>query len=86
MDPDDDKSFMTKPYQFLNTLEDNLKFLSPRQQKRAKKARELYEAMGAPTMDDLKAMIRLNLIKNNQASTDDVNLYRIPIRPRRRRG
>jgi hypothetical protein len=74
MDPSDDQSFVTKPYQFLNTLEDNLKFLSPRQQKRAKKARELYEAMGAPTMDDLKAMIRLNLIKNNQVTTDDVNL------------
>jgi hypothetical protein len=35
MDPNDKRSFtMTKrPYQFLNTLEENLGFLSPRQQK-----------------------------------------------------
>jgi hypothetical protein len=66
---------MTKrPYQFLNTLEENLGFLSPRQQKRAKIARELYEAMGTPTVDDLKAMIWMNLIKNNVVTTDDVNL------------
>jgi hypothetical protein len=41
MDPSDEKSFMMtkKPYQFLNTLEENLGFLSPRQQKRAKIAR-----------------------------------------------
>jgi hypothetical protein len=76
MDPSDEKSFMMtkKPHQFLNTLEENLGFLSPRQQKRAKIARELYEAMGTPTVDDLKAMIRMNLIKNNVVTTDDVNL------------
>jgi hypothetical protein len=76
MDPNDEKSFKmtSKPYQFLNTLEDNLRFLSPRQQKRAKEARSLYEAMGTPTVDDLKAMIRMNLIRNNTVTTDDVNL------------
>jgi hypothetical protein len=30
--------------------------------------------MGTPTVDDLKAMIRTNLIKNNVVTTDDVNL------------
>jgi hypothetical protein len=30
--------------------------------------------MGAPTVDDLKAMICMNLIKNNVVTTDDVNL------------
>jgi hypothetical protein len=55
-------------------MEDNLKFLSKRQQKRAKQARELYKAMGTPTVDDLKAMIHMNLIKNNVVTTDDVNL------------
>ncbi len=75
MDPSDEKSFKRtkKPYQFLNTLEENLAFLSPRQQKRAKIARELYEAMGTPTVDDLKAMICMNLIKNNSVTTGDVN-------------
>jgi hypothetical protein len=47
---------------------------SKRQQERAKKARELLEAMGIPTVDDLKAMIRMNLIKNNVVTTEDVNL------------
>jgi hypothetical protein len=76
MEPNDEKSsVMTKKlYEFLNTLEENLGFLSPRQQKRAKIARALYEAMGTPTGDNLKAMIRMNLIKNNVVTTDDVNL------------
>jgi hypothetical protein len=30
--------------------------------------------MGIPTVDDLKAMIRMNLIKNNVVTTEDVNL------------
>jgi hypothetical protein len=30
--------------------------------------------MGLPTVDDLKAMIRMNLIKNNVVTTEDVNL------------
>ena len=30
--------------------------------------------MGTPTVEDLKAMIRMNLIKNNVVTTDDVNL------------
>jgi hypothetical protein len=30
--------------------------------------------MGTPTVDDLKAMIRMNLIKNNVVTPDDVNL------------
>ena len=76
MNPNDNKSFKTKtkPYQFLNMLEDNSKFLSPRQQKRVKQARELYKAMGTPTVDDLKAIICMNLIKNNTVTTADVNL------------
>jgi hypothetical protein len=63
-----------KPYQFLTTVKDNMKFLSKRQQERAKKARELLEVMGIPRVDDLKAMIRMNLIKNNVVTTEDVIL------------
>jgi hypothetical protein len=63
-----------KPYQFRTTVKDNMKFLSKRQQERAKKARELLEVMGLPKVDDLKAMIRMNLIKNNVVTTEDVNL------------
>jgi hypothetical protein len=76
MDPNDKTSFemKKKPYQFLTTVKDHMKFLSKRQQERAKKARELLEVMGTPTVDDLKAMIRMNLIKNNVVITEDVNL------------
>ena len=83
MDPNDETSFeVTKePFQFLSTVKDNMKFLSKRQQGRAKKAHELYEAMGTPTVDDLKAMIRMNLIKNNVVTTDDVNLATKAYRP-----
>jgi hypothetical protein len=76
MDPNDKTSFemKKKPNQFLTTVKDNMKFLSKRQQERAKRARELLEVMGIPTVDDLKAMIRMNLIKNNVVTTEDVNL------------
>eukprot|EP00957_Ditylum_brightwellii_P023828 1798069-Ditylum_brightwellii.AAC.1 len=30
--------------------------------------------MGTPTVEDLKAMICMNLIRNNKVTTDDVNL------------
>jgi hypothetical protein len=75
MDPSDKSSFemKKKPFQFLLTVKDHMKFLSKRQQERVKKARELLEVMGLPTVDDLKAMIRMNLIKNCD-TTEDVNL------------
>jgi len=49
-------------------------FLTPRQQERAKKAKTLYCAFSTPSLDDLKAMIRMNLIKNNSVTTEDINL------------
>jgi hypothetical protein len=76
MDPNDKTSFemKKKPYQFLTTVKDNMKFISKRQQERVKKARELLKVMGLPMVDDLKAMIRMNLIKNCVVITEDVNL------------
>ena len=60
--------------QMVNKTEDNLNFLLPRQVKQAKKYRKLFEAMDIPTLHDLKAMIRMNLIRNNEVATEDVNL------------
>ena len=76
MNPNDKDSFQVKKhqFQFVNTQAENMKFLSARQQKRAKLARELFESLGTPTVDDKKTMIRMNLIKNNVVTTDDVNL------------
>ena len=57
MDPNCEKSFIliNKYYQFMNMQEENLKFLSPIQKKRANQARELYKLMGTPTVYDLKS-------------------------------
>jgi hypothetical protein len=74
MDPNDDNSFIKKPYQFLQSVQENMKFLSSRQQERARRAHDLYASLGTPTMGDLKGMIRMNLIQNNVVTTEDVNL------------
>ena len=76
MEPNDENSYLIKKeeYQFMNNLEENLKGISLRQKNRSKKARELYKAMGDPTLDDLKVMIQINLIKNNKVTVDGVNL------------
>ena len=52
----------SKGFQFINTIDENLEFFTPRQILRAKTARTLFETMGTPTSQDLKAMIRMNLI------------------------
>jgi hypothetical protein len=48
MNPNDKKSFeiKKKPYQFLTTVKDNMKFLSKRQQERTEWGRDLLEVMG----------------------------------------
>ena len=34
----------------------------------------MLHALGAPTLEDLKSIIRMNLIRNNKVTTEDVNL------------
>jgi hypothetical protein len=76
MNPRDPENFgsISSQSHLIQTLEENLKYLSPRQLKRAYKARELYDAMGTPTVEDLKSMIRMNLIRNTKVTTKDVSL------------
>ena len=56
MNPDDPDSFISKEkydeknIQMMNIVEDNLKYTSERQQKRAKAARKTYQALGTPTV------------------------------------
>ena len=57
-----------------SVVTDNLKYMSERQRKRAKAARKVFQAVGTPTTQDLKAIIRMNLIKNMEITTEDVNL------------
>ena len=80
MSPEDPDSYIfTKKYdekniQMMNIVEDILKYMSERQPIRAKTARKTYQALGTPTVQDLKAVIRMNLIKNAEITTEDVNL------------
>jgi len=41
---------------------------------RAKRARNLQRARDNSTSNDTKAMIRMNLIRNNAVTTQDINL------------
>eukprot|EP00957_Ditylum_brightwellii_P017806 1340244-Ditylum_brightwellii.AAC.1 len=56
-------------------------FLTPNQQQQTKKARNLLEALGTPTVNDLKAMIRMNLIRSNNVTSKDMDLAKIAFRP-----
>jgi len=49
--------------------------------RKSKKARALYWVLGKSLLDDLKAMISMNLIKNNSVTTEDINLAANAFRP-----
>ena len=57
----------------VSEVEDNLKYMSKRQRSRAKMARKAFQALGAPTLDDFKAILRMNLIRNAKNTTTDIN-------------
>jgi hypothetical protein len=60
--------------QLINTVEENKVFYTHRQFERAKKARELYHALGTPSVQDFKNMIKTNMISNNPSNTEDVDI------------
>jgi hypothetical protein len=39
----------------------------------ARQARKLYHAIGCPTIENLKHIIRMNLIRNCPVTTEDIN-------------
>ena len=57
----------------MQNVKENLKFLSEAQQIRAKKARRVMQAIGSPTTTDLKSTLRMNLIKDSEITSEDVN-------------
>jgi len=59
---------------FVTTVEENKKFYSERQYEQAKRARDFYHAMGTPSIKDLLAALRMNLIKNNPVTLEHVKL------------
>jgi hypothetical protein len=60
--------------QFLNTVEENKTFFTRQQIKKARRARELYHALGTPSPADFKAIIRMNLITNNPVTQEDIEI------------
>ena len=58
----------------INTIVENAKFYTKRQRDNAKKACELYHALGTPSIDDFKVIIHMNLIKDNPVMLDDIKI------------
>ena len=56
------------------TVRENRQFYTKRQFERAKEARALYHKVGAPRMENLKAMIRANMIANCPVTVEDINI------------
>jgi hypothetical protein len=61
--------------QFLETVDENKKFYTKRQFERAKQACELLYSLGYLSINDMKAIIWMNAIKNNPVTTEDVNIF-----------
>ena len=60
--------------QFVTTIEENKAFFTHRQFERAKRARELYHALGTPSIQDFKAILRMNFISNNPVTMEDIEI------------
>ena len=60
--------------QFLKTVDENKKFYTKHQFKHAKQACKLLYSLGYPSINDMKAIIQMNAIKNNPVTTEDVNI------------
>ena len=60
--------------QLLNTVNENKSFYTQRQFERAKRARDLYHALGTPSINDFKSILRMNMITNNPVTTDDIKI------------
>ena len=58
---------------YVSTVEENKFGFTPRQFEKAKAARELYHNLGSPTIENFKALLRMNTIKNNPVTLEDVN-------------
>jgi hypothetical protein len=63
-----------KEVQLLSSMQENRGFFTTAQFKRAKIARTLYHAMGTQSVQDFKALLRMNMIHNNPVTTSDIEL------------
>jgi hypothetical protein len=59
---------------FINTVKENRVGYTQRQFQQAKKARELYHILGAPTIETFKTLLKMNAIRNCPVTTEDVKI------------
>jgi len=70
------KPVKSKEVQFVETLQENRNFYTHRQFERAKKARDFYHTMNCPSIPDLLAILRMNLVKNCPITVEDVKIMK----------
>ena len=58
----------------LVTIKENACFYTAQQLKDAKRARELYHILGAPSVPTFKSMLRMNVVKNCPVASDQVDI------------
>ena len=63
-----------KKVTFVQSVEENKMFHTPREIKKAKMARDLLAALGTPSKADLKKIISMNAISNLPVQASDVDL------------
>jgi hypothetical protein len=56
----------------VDSVQENKQGYSQRQFEDAKQARKLYHVLGCPTVENFKAIIRQNLVKNCPVTVDDI--------------
>jgi hypothetical protein len=67
------KDFLKKESHLISTVRENRAGFTQRQFERAKAARELYHNVGTPRIENFKALLKMNTIKNCPVTTEDVN-------------
>jgi hypothetical protein len=65
--------YLKKQSHLINTVKENRVGYTQRQFEQAKRARELYHIVGAPTIESFKALIKMNVTKNCPVTAEDVN-------------
>jgi hypothetical protein len=53
---------------------ENCKGYALHQFEHAKEARKLYHIVGTPTMENFKALLQMNVIKNCPVTVEDINI------------
>jgi hypothetical protein len=59
---------------FVESVEENSQFYTPRQVERAKLARQVYDTLGTPSVKDFKTIVNTNAIHNLPVTIEDINI------------